>query len=136
MGITIVDDNDSNSFLVFFRRTLTPIKSRLVETGAKILGEKNKIELVWMKLSAMESEGRVKKHLSGEMVDAIESVTEKLFFIMTLLEYEGESIIAVPRYPDEYRSGFAKLRIKRIAEAREQIRISQKYLLWVFGKSP
>lgn len=82
------------------------VKSELSEIGANIFVIKEEVKLIWVKLITIESEGRMKSHFNDELLDVIEGVNRNLSEIMTLLDHEAESIIAIPHIMERYRSFF------------------------------
>ncbi len=112
------------------------VKSELTEIGIKILEKNKRIEFVRKKLLTLEMKGRIDKRLSDDTLYIIQSVINDLSIITILLEYEAESIMALPHIMDKYRSRFSTLRITKVPAAIEQIRTRQKYLSWAYGESP
>lgn len=88
-----------------------------------------------MKLTAIESEARVKSHIQTDFLAAIEGINSNLSEIITLLKYESESIITIPHIMEKYKSFFAKLRIENINHTKNLINISLNYLNYIYSES-
>jgi len=125
----------SNSTLSFSQTPPDLIKSDLTELGVKIIVIKEQLKQIWMKLIAVEIEGKFKSNHDENFVDALESVNQNLQEIIALLGHESESIITIPHIMEKYKPFFSKIRIENINNTKGVINNSLNYLNYIYSKS-